>query len=116
MVGLPASGPKSACNPGRVSTPPLPKTTSWQSGETPCGRSAGDISVTSPPKISMGASSDPAVVIFLYEYLYLWYISHAQACFGECSQWGYWARLRNVEGCSAAPGVRVSHSPLSTST
>src|SRR6266849_6931126 len=39
--------------------------TSWQSGETPCGKSAGDMSVTSPPKISMGASNDPAVVIWL---------------------------------------------------
>src|SRR5271163_2709177 len=63
MVGFPANGPKSACRPGRVSTPLLLKTTSWQSGETPCGKSAGDISVISPPKISMGASSDPAVVI-----------------------------------------------------
>src|SRR5580765_7217246 len=63
MVGLPASGPKSACNPGRVATPPLLYRTSWQSGETPCGRSAGDMSVTRPPKISMGASKEPAVVI-----------------------------------------------------
>src|SRR5712664_2569976 len=43
--------------------------TSWQSGETPCGRSAGDMSVTRPPKISMGASNEPAVVIFLYCYI-----------------------------------------------
>src|SRR5277367_291979 len=35
-----------------------------------------------------------------------------QACFGECSQWGYWVRPRSAEGCLAAPGVRVSHSPL----
>src|SRR6266849_10294460 len=90
--------------------------TSWQSGETPCGRSAGDMSVTRPPKISMGASNEPAVVILLYELLSIWYIGCAQACFGECSQWGYWARLRRVEGCSAAPGVRVSHSPHSLST
>src|SRR5438445_8518940 len=39
--------------------------TSWQSGETPCGRSAGDMSVTRPPKISIGASNEPAVVIFV---------------------------------------------------
>src|SRR6266404_5616188 len=43
--------------------------TSWQSGETPCGRSAGDMSVTRPPKISIGASNEPAVVIFLYCYI-----------------------------------------------
>src|SRR6267154_6446278 len=63
MVGLPASGPKIDCKPGRVATPPLLKMTSWQSGETPCGKSAGDISVTRPPKISMGASCEPAVVM-----------------------------------------------------
>jgi len=64
----------------------------------------------------MGASSEPAVVIFLYLYLHPWYTFAAQACFGECFQWGYWTRMRNVEGCSAAPGVRVSHAPLSPST
>src|SRR6267378_1027867 len=90
--------------------------TSWQSGETPCGRSAGDMSVTKPPKISMGASNEPAVVIFLYCYIAMWYTDNAQVCFGECSQWGYWARVRNVEGCFAAPGVRVSHSPHPLST
>src|SRR6266853_4353056 len=68
------------------------------------------------PKISMGASNEPAVVILLYELLSMWYIGCAQACFGECSQWGYWARVRNVEGCFAAPGVRVSHSPHRLST
>jgi hypothetical protein len=31
--------------------------------------------------------------------------------FGECFQWGYWTRPRSAEGCFAAPGVRVSHSP-----
>src|ERR1700686_1501982 len=86
--------------------------TSWQSGETPCGRSAGDMSVTRPPNISMGASNEPAVVIFLDLYLSLWYIARLQVRFGECFQWGYWTRLTSVEGCSAAPGVRVSHSPL----
>src|SRR4029077_12359076 len=106
MVGSPASGPKRDCSPGRVATPPLLKITSWQSGETPCGRSAGDMSGTRPPKISIGASNEPAVVIFLYLYLSVWYTSGTQACFGECSQWGYWARLRRVEGCLAAPGVR----------
>src|SRR5208283_4915346 len=40
----------------------------------------------------------------------------AWACLGECSQWGYWARLRSVEGCSAAPEVRVFHSPHRPST
>jgi hypothetical protein len=25
-------------------------------------------------------------------------ICHAWSCFGECSQWGYWTRLRTVEG------------------
>jgi hypothetical protein len=50
----------------------------------------------------MGASSEPAVVIFLYLYLHPWYTFAAQACFGECFQWGYWTRMRNVEGCSAA--------------
>src|SRR5882762_10304948 len=74
------------------------------------------MSVTKPPKISMGASNEPAVVILLYESLSLWYICCAQACFGGCSQWGYWARVRNVEGCFAAPGVRVSHSPHPLST
>src|SRR2546422_2943688 len=34
-----SSGPKSVCKPGLVFTPPSEKTTSWQSGETPCGRS-----------------------------------------------------------------------------
>src|SRR5271163_2222959 len=65
MVGLPVNGPNMVCKPGRVSTPLLLNTTSWQSGETPCGNSDGDISVISPPKISMGASSDPAVVIWV---------------------------------------------------
>src|SRR5690348_13280231 len=46
----------------------------------------------------------------------MWYIHRVQACFGECSQWGYWTRLTSVEGCSAAPGVRVSHSPHRLST
>src|SRR5256885_415197 len=63
MVGFPASGPNIVCKPGRVATPPELNTTSWQSGETPCGKSAGAISVTSPLKISMGASNEPAVVI-----------------------------------------------------
>src|SRR5712675_2430719 len=84
--------------------------TSWQSGETPCGRSAGDMSVTKPPKISMGASNEPAVVIFLYCQLALWYTDNAQACFGECSQWGYWTRLRSAEGCFSP---RSSSLPLS---
>src|SRR5712664_368163 len=74
------------------------------------------MSVTRPPKISMGASNDPAVVIFLYLYLSVWYIARLQVRFGECFQWGYWTRLTSVEGCFAAPGVRVSHSPLSPST
>src|SRR5438105_11989654 len=63
MVGFPASAANNVCKPGRVATPPELNTTSWQSGETPCGRSAGAISVTSPLKISMGASNEPAVVI-----------------------------------------------------
>src|SRR5579863_3393732 len=63
MVGLAASGGKSCSRPGRVATPPELKTTSWQSGETPCGRSAGAMSETRPEKISMGASKEPRVVI-----------------------------------------------------
>src|SRR5277367_6680443 len=87
MVGFPANGPNRACRPGRVSTPLLLKTTSWQSGETPCGRSAGDISVIRPPKISMGASSDPAVVISCSVHS-LYDVCATQAGFGERFQWG----------------------------
>src|ERR1700690_2380915 len=103
MVGLPENGPNMACRPGRVSTPLLLKTTSWQSGETPCGSSEGDRSVTSPPKISMGASSDPAVVICCIVHS-LCDIHTTQACLGECCQWGYWTSLRSVEGLLCSPG------------
>src|SRR5579859_2576982 len=85
--------------------------TSWQSGETPWGKSAGDISVTRPPKISMGASKEPSVVIIDSARLAVVKALLGRRGFGECSQWGYWARLTSVEGCFAAPGVRVSHSP-----
>src|SRR5271155_2294190 len=115
MVGFPASGPKRACSPGRVSTPLLLKTTSWQSGETPCGSSEGDRSVTRPPKISMGASNDPAVVISCIVHS-LYDICSRKARFGEYFQWGYWTRLRSVEGLLCSPGVRVSHSPHRPST
>ena len=40
---------------GVVAAPPELKATSWQSGETACGR------VTRPLEISMGASNGPAV-------------------------------------------------------
>src|SRR5260370_29382340 len=47
---------------------------------------------------------------FMNIYLYGIY-TDARARFGECFQWGYWTRPRSAEGCFAAPGVRVSHSP-----
>ena len=50
--------------------------------------------------------------VFLYLRANDRHMGRGQACFGECSQWGYWARLRSAEGCNAAPGVRISHSPL----
>src|SRR4029077_6982289 len=52
--------------PRAAAPPPLLNTTSWQSGDTPCGKSAGAMSLTNPPKISIGASNDPIVAIVFY--------------------------------------------------
>src|SRR5258708_33074090 len=53
--------------------------TSWQSGETPCGRSAGDMSVTRPPKISMGASNEPAVVMRKLLMISFWFLAKKES-------------------------------------
>src|ERR1700730_4036640 len=49
--------------PGRVFTAPCTNETSWQSGETPCGKSAAAMSVTSPPNNSSGASIVPVMLM-----------------------------------------------------
>src|SRR2546430_8302489 len=48
---------------GRVCTDPETNLTSWQSGDTPAGRSAGAMSVTSPPKSSIATSVEPVTAI-----------------------------------------------------
>src|SRR5271154_3812879 len=108
MVGFPASGPKRACSPGRVSTLPLLKTTSWQSGETPCGRSDGDMSVTRTPKISMGASNEPAVLICCLVIYFCDIYIESQAPFRRVLPVGVLDGACQALRGFAAPGVRVS--------
>ena len=45
-MGFPAIGGKTESSPGRVRTAPAVKATSWQSGDTPSGKSLGFMSVT----------------------------------------------------------------------